>query len=130
VMVLSTNMAMIFPAIATETPSRNLEARIAESWRQMRGNFWLFVRASIVTFLPALILWVVIAIVMMIFALMVRGVIGHGLPLFPRLVLSGAIGVTVVLSIALAAALASWTYVWVRSDDQAQSAQTATSTVT
>lgn len=132
VVVVSVHLAMIFPAVAIEDGTGDWRARIARSWRQMQGNSWLFIRAGIVAFLPVIVLWVIVAIVMGLFGAMARGIIGpaQSFPLLPRLWVSATLAVITVLSIALAAALASWTYAWIRSGGQAQSAQTATSTVT
>jgi hypothetical protein len=132
VVVVSVHLAMIFPAVAIEDGANDWQARIAKSWRQMQGNAWLLIRAGIVAFLPVIVLWVIVAIVMVLFGVMARGIVGPvgSFSLLPRLWLSAALAVITVLSIALGAALASWTYAWTRSSGQAQSAQTATSTVT
>ena len=132
VLVVSVHLAMIFPAVAIEDGSDDWQTRIARSWRQMQGNSWLFIRAAIIAFLPMIVLWVIVAIVMVMFGAMARGMFGplQSFPPLPRLWVSATLAAITVLSIALAAALASWTYSWTRGDSQAQSAQTATSTVT
>jgi hypothetical protein len=130
VLMASVHLAMIFPAVAIEDGDDDWQARLAKSWRQMEGNFWLFIRAAIVTFLPMIVLWVIVIIVMALFGMMARGIIDESFPVLPRLWLSATLAVLAVLSIALGAALASWTYAWARASGQAQSAQTATSTVT
>jgi hypothetical protein len=132
VAVVSVHLAMIFPAVAIEDGEDDWRTRMAKSWNQMQGNAWLFIRAGIVTFLPVFIVWVVVFIVMSLFGMMARGIVGPvaNFSMMSRLWLSAAIAVVTVLSIALGAALASWTYTWTRMNGQAQSAQTATSTVT
>jgi hypothetical protein len=109
---------MIFPAVAIEAGADDWQSRIAQSWRQMQGNAWLLIRAGIVAFLPVIILWVIVAIWMVLLGVIARGVVGPiaSLGLFPRLWLNAALAVITVLSIALGAALASWTYAWIRSD--------------
>ena len=128
--MVSVHLAMVFPAVAIEDGRDDWQARISKSWSQMEGSSWLFIRAGIIAFLPVIVLWVIVIIVMTLFGLMARGITGESFPLLPRLWLSATLAVIAVLSIALGAALASWTYVWTRTNGQAQSAQTATSTVT
>jgi hypothetical protein len=115
---VSVHLAMIFPAVAIEAGADDWQSRIAQSWRQMQGNAWLLIRAGIVAFLPVIILWVIVAIWMVLLGVIARGVVGPiaSLGLFPRLWLNAALAVITVLSIALGAALASWTYAWIRSD--------------
>jgi hypothetical protein len=132
VAVVSVHLAMIFPAVAIEDGTGDWRVRITKSWHQMQGNAWLFIRAGIVAFLPVFIVWVVVFIVMSLFGMMARGIVGPvaHFSMMSRLWVSAALAVVTVLSIALGAALASWTYAWTRMNGQAQSAQTATSTVT
>lgn len=132
VAIVSVHMAMIFPAVAIEDGADDWRVRITRSWRQMQGSCWLLIRAGIVAFLPVIVVWAGMTIVMVLFGFMARSVIGSAdtFSVLPRLWLSAVIAMLAVLSIALGAALASWTYAWTRNNDQAQSAQTATSTVT
>jgi hypothetical protein len=132
VVIVSVHLAMIFPAVAIEDGTDDWQARINRSWRQMQGNSWLFIRAGIVTFLPVIIFWLVVIIAMLFFGFIARGIMGTAEPfsLLPRLWFSAVLAVVAIFSIALGAAVASWTYAWTRSNGQAQSAQTATSTVT
>jgi hypothetical protein len=114
ILILSAYLAMLFPAVATEVPSESVSARIKTSIAQLNGNFWLFVRAAILTFLP------VIAILLLWNLVLLRSMsaaIAGGGPLFagPNLVVMGSLmGLYGILSVALGAALASWMYAWVR----------------
>ena len=130
--VLAVKSAMIFPAIAIEAPISGWLERLRISWRQMQGNFWLFVRAGFLAALPILFLLLLIigAEVLILLALEPLGPIAM-VPIGAVAIIA-MIGVIQPLGIMLAAAVASWLYLWMqnRPADQAQSAQTATSTVT
>jgi hypothetical protein len=105
------HLAMIFPSVATEVPATNWRARIAGSWNDMRGNFWLMVRAGIVTFLPIFIAFIALEIAALIFiGLPTASATANPMPL--GLVLT--LGLFQSLGIALGAAVASWTYAWIR----------------
>lgn len=121
--------ALVFPAIAIEASSGTWRERLDTSWKQMDGKFWLLVRALLISFLPLVFAVVVVsvaaALVGVIFAL--GGGIAMGM-LVMRMLITAVIQPAGVM---LAAGVASWLYLWVRDNpDQAQSAQTATSTVT
>lgn len=123
--------ALVFPAIAIEAPSRNWRERLDISWKQMDGNFWLFFRALLISFLP-LIIAVILASIAGAFLGIILALGGAGMmvgTLAMRIVITAVIQPAGVM---LAAGVASWLYLWVRDNavPQAQSAQTATSTVT
>ena len=97
----------------------------------MNGNFWLLFRALLVSFLP-LIIAALLAVVAGILVGIILAVGGAGTVagmLAMRIIITAVIQPAGVM---LAAGVASWLYLWVidNPDDQAQSAQTATSTVT
>jgi hypothetical protein len=123
--------ALIFPAIAIEAPSGNWRERIDISWKQMDGNFWLLFRALIVSFLP-LIIATVLGVIAGILVGIILAIGGAGTVvemLVMRVIITAVVQPA---SVMLAAGVASWLYLWVIDNPtaQAQSAQTATSTVT
>ena len=112
-LVIFVHVAMIFPAVATEVPSENWQARIAKSWDEMRGNSWLLVRAGIIAFLP------VVAVYILLEVIFLRQLAqGLGDPTAPynsaRLIMGLTFGFLQIPGVALGAALASWTYAWIR----------------
>lgn len=129
IVIASVNLAMIFPAIATDVPCDHWQARLRQSWDRMQGHFWLFFRASIITFLPFLGVWVLIVAVAAIMGAIMRATGFSPLAGLIGLWVAVAIGVMMIFFVALGAAVASWMYLWT-GDPQAQSEQTATSTVT
>jgi hypothetical protein len=123
--------ALIFPAIAIEAASSNWRATLQTSWRQMDGNFWLLFRAMLLTLLPLILAVVLITIVFTLLGIIVAiGGIGMAIVLIAMKVAMSAI--VQPAGVILAAAIASWLYLWVieKPVAQAQSAQIATSTVT
>lgn len=123
--------ALVFPAIAIEAPFDTWRERLDVSWRQMNGNFWLSFRALLVSFLPLIIaaLLTVVAGILVGIILAVGGAGTVAGMLAMRIIITAVIQPAGVM---LVAGVASWLYLWVidNPDDQAQSAQTATSTVT
>lgn len=127
ILIGSVDLAMIFPAIATDVPAADWQGRLRQSWERMQGHFWLFIRASIVTFLPALGIFLLVIGAATLMGLLARALIFPAW--FVGLWAVIAIGPMMIAFIALGAAVASWMYLWT-GESQAQSAQTATSTVT
>jgi hypothetical protein len=111
-LVFALRLILIFPAVATEAPSDSWRGRIEASRSQMRGRFWLLIRAYFLLALP-------IAVALLI-----------GLPLkFLRLGNSDAFrwvnfGLETLDALAqfvlvlLTAALASWLYASARKDSE------------
>jgi len=105
------HLAMIFPAVATEVPSETWQARLGNSWKQMKGHSWLLVRAGIVAFLPWVLLYVVFWILFGgLHASEHQGDLQHSW----RLGLAMLVGGAQIFFVVLGAALASWLYAWVR----------------
>jgi hypothetical protein len=105
------HLAMIFPAVATEVPSESWQARVGNSWKQMKGHAWLLVRAGIVAFLP----WILLYVVFWILFGGLRASQHHGdLQHSWRLGLALLVGGAQIFLVMLGAALASWLYAWVR----------------
>jgi hypothetical protein len=112
VLALSVHLAMIFPAIATEAPASGWQSRIAKSWHQMQGNFWLFIRAGILSFLP-IILAELIGGYFLLRIGFGAAIVSAKSPAGPWLY-AAWVGLIGILSVALGAALASWIYAWAR----------------
>jgi hypothetical protein len=115
--IVSIYPAMIFPAVATDVPSAGPLARIATSVRQMRGHFWQFIGGGVVSILPLLIPFFIVTLWLQ--RVMMQGALLHGMS--HGALLSGAAGnwflvicliggVETVVVVAVAAAVASWTY--------------------
>lgn len=115
--VFSIYLAMIFPAVATDVPSENARARIKTSLDLMNGNFWLFVRAAIVTFLP-----IIVASGLLEFLFLRQIILSVDKAQMPGalgLVAAALLGCLSVFSAALGAAIASWLYAWAQSKERA-----------
>ena len=112
--------AIIFPSVAVEEASLGLKDRVATSWSRMDGNFWLFVRASIIACLPIILteLLIVLSIGLISllripFDLVVWDLIGS--------IIRNVLGFPIWM---VQVAIASWLYAWMR---QAPEVATATS---
>jgi hypothetical protein len=122
--------AMIFPAIAIEAAPTNWRERLKTSWKQMDGKFWLLLRALLVSFLPLIIAVVLAGIAGILLGIILAVGAGMAVGIFAMRIIITAVAQPV--GVMLAAGVASWLYLWVIDSPagQAQSAQTATSTVT
>jgi hypothetical protein len=112
--VVSAYLALIFPDVAIGEPSASWVARAKASVARVRGNFWLLVRASILAFLPLIVIQIILTVTLnrgssqAIFTMALFG------PSFVVRTLTG--GITDVLTVGLAAATVSWLYSWVRTE--------------
>jgi|SRR5471030_1112588 len=112
-------LALLFPALAIDEPVVGARARISTSMTQMRGHFWQFVGAILLTCAPITLIGTFITIVLL--GRVTRPIL-HGLNAGKRDVwlyqmqngwfyvekLLGAL--MTVLTVALAASVASWLY--------------------
>ena len=109
VAVFGIKSSLVFPAIAIEVPAETEDRRLGASWLQMKGKFWLLVRAIILTFLPLFLL-----------ALLTGGIIGLTHVANWPTVIKDAAGLAIVagilqpIFIIMAAAIASWLYAWIQ----------------
>ena len=114
--IITIYLAMIFPAVATDVPSAGPMQRIVTSLRQMRSNFWRFVGGAVLAELPLLIPILLITVLlqrMMMNDYIERGVAHAHVPLQTGgwfLAICLISGVETVAVVAVAAAVASWTY--------------------
>lgn len=120
--VIGVYLTMLFPAVAVETPSKSVSARLETSMQQMSGHFWLFVFAVFLTFIPAVVVTAVIQIALLrsITQSAIQGLATHA-PVI-ALVGAGLLGVLQIVFVALAASVASWLYSWVSRDSSSGAA--------
>lgn len=107
VLVISVRWLLIFPAIAVESQAADWKDRILMSWAQTRGHFWLLLAglagAIVVFFIPA----VLVAVTAILLALLSDS---YQLVYGVRFAIDLVAGALQPLSIAVAAAVASWFY--------------------
>jgi len=115
VFVFSIKSALIFPAVAIEAPSSNWRDRLQTSWRQMDGNFWLFVRALLLAILPLVLATLIVAVASGVLAIM-ASVVGTKIVAVAQVMLAMIIQPAGVM---FAAGVASWLYLWVRENPSA-----------
>jgi hypothetical protein len=115
--ILVIYLALLFPALAIDEPVAGARARISASMSRMRGHFWQFVGAILLTCAPVTVIGAVIsfALVRRMMEPVLLGSGRHGVwfpqlqnPWFYTSVFLGAF--TAVLTVALAASVASWLY--------------------
>jgi hypothetical protein len=109
--VITLRLILIFPAVATEVPSTGWRNRIEASRNQMRGRFWLLIRAYFLLALPIAIVFALIKVPLIFLSAGnsdASGWINLGLE-----ILDAFVQFVLVL---LAAALASWLYAFARKD--------------
>ena len=113
-LIVAVQIALIFPAIAIGVPAASVEKRLDSGFRMAEGNFWLLMRAILLTQLPLMVLRVVLA---RIAAGPMPGALlpGQDPPPPPpmtvlRLIAAGTAGAVSIAAIALLAATLSWLY--------------------
>jgi hypothetical protein len=107
IFVFCTRSALVFPAIAIEVPDSGWQDRLRVSWRQMDGQFWVFVRGMLLAFLALLLALVFPVVLVVTLANLIVGL--------PRAVVHDIMaGLLRPAAIMVFAAIASWMYAWVR----------------
>jgi hypothetical protein len=102
------NSVLLFPAVAIEAPSASWLDRFMTSWKQMRGHYWLFVKAAIMAIFPLLVMAFLLGAMFWIAELV------HIIPNQAwEPLLHGTISMLKPVSIILWAAVASWLYLYV-----------------
>jgi hypothetical protein len=110
--VLCIWLTMVFPATAVGAPADGWRMRVRTSIGQVKGNFWLLVRSTILTLAPLLLL----AIIPFFLLTVARGIpFGDERAAYAVLdwryaLLSAPLNIALI---ALMAAAASWLYAWV-----------------
>jgi len=115
--VLTANISLIFPAVATEVPEAGILSRIRTSLNLMRGHFWLFVRGAILTTLPVILVMIVVAIFSALLVWLLPSISGDWLLSQSNSVLYGfeaLMELAQFVIIIAQAAMVSWLYAWIR----------------
>jgi hypothetical protein len=111
-LIVGINSVLLFPAIAIEAPSTSWLDRFKTSWKQMRGHFWLFLRAILLALIPLFV-----SLLLFLGGIIVIGLVLARLPVPIQVwqpLLAGIGSVFQPASILIGAAVASWLYYYVR----------------
>lgn len=115
--IVSVRSLLIFPAVAVETPATNWKKRIEASWVSTRGLFWTLLLslfgAMLILYLPLLAIDAIYAV--FFFSSGELGLAAHIIRIGNDLIDA----VLEPFDVALAAAVASWCYMWLRQDERA-----------
>jgi hypothetical protein len=118
--IFSAKFAMLFPAVAIDSPSESWRARLTTSWRLMDGNFWLFIRAILIAIVPLLLVIFLSAVILMFVVRLVFSA-GTGAETVRNngIVRGVLLGIILPVSVMMAAGIASWLYAWLRDNKPA-----------